>query len=74
MLCNASHHFWADFVAIMEGENKIRPATTGKCLVRTGLPFDLPAKPQQRSEKALGFDRWSLAHAAIGIEMFMARG
>jgi hypothetical protein len=42
--------------------------------VRTGLSFDLPTKSQQRSEKALGFDRWPLAHAATGIEMFMAKG
>jgi hypothetical protein len=43
MFCNARQHFWADFVAIMEGENKIGPAIVGKCFVRTGLSFDLPA-------------------------------
>ena len=45
MLCNPGQHFGADLVAIMEGENKIRPAITSKCFVRAGLPFDLPAKP-----------------------------
>jgi len=50
MLCNARKHFWADLIAIMEGKNKIRPAVTGKCFVRTGLTLDLPAKSQQRSE------------------------
>ena len=56
MLCNTRQHYGADFVAIMEGENEIRPAITGKCFVRTGLSLDLPTKPQQRSEKTLGFD------------------
>src|SRR3990172_8679250 len=74
MLCNARQHFGADFVAIVEGENKIRPAISGKCFVRTGLSFDLPAKPKQRREKTLGFDRWPLAHAAIGMERFMEKG
>jgi hypothetical protein len=74
MLCDARQHFWADFIAIMKGENIIRPAITDKCFVRTGLSFDLPAQPQKRSEKALGFDRRPLAYAAIGIEMFMAKG
>jgi glycosyltransferase involved in cell wall biosynthesis len=41
MLCDARKHFWADLVAIMKGENKIGPATTGKCFVRTGLPYDM---------------------------------
>ena len=56
MLCNTRQHYGADFVAIMEGENEIRPAITGKCFVRTGLSLYLPTKPQQRSEKTLGFD------------------
>jgi hypothetical protein len=46
MLCYTRQHFWADFVTIVEGENKIRPAITNERFVRTGLPFDLPAKPK----------------------------
>ena len=45
MLRNARQHFWTYFVAIMERENIIRPVISGKCFVRTGLPFNLPAKP-----------------------------
>lgn len=45
MLRNARQHFGAYFVAIMEGENKIRPAITSKSFVRTRLTFDLPAEP-----------------------------
>ena len=56
MFCNTRQHLWANFVAIMKGENKIRRAVTGKCFVRTRLPFDLPAQSQKRSKKALGFD------------------
>ncbi len=35
MLCNARQHFGADFVAIMEGKNIVKPAIAGKCFVRT---------------------------------------
>lgn len=56
MLCNASQHLWADLVTIVESENKIRPASAGKCFMRAGLPLDLPAQSQQRSKKAPGFD------------------
>ena len=56
MLCHTRQHFWAYFIAIMEGENIIRPVISGKCFVRAGLPFNLPAKPKQRREKALGFN------------------
>lgn len=54
---------------LREGENKIRPTITGKRFVRTGLSFELPTKPKQRRKKTLGFDRWPLAHAAIGMEI-----
>ncbi len=74
MLCDARQHFGADFVAIMEGENKIRPANAGKCFVRTGLSFYLPAQPQQSSKKMLCFYRRPLAHAAMGMEIFMGKG
>ena len=56
MLCNASQHFGADFITIVEGENKIRPAIAGKCFVRTGLSFDFPAKTRQNSKQTLGFN------------------
>jgi hypothetical protein len=46
MLCNTRQHLGADFVAIVEGENKISPAITRKCFMRTGLSFNLPAKPK----------------------------
>ena len=74
MFCNARQHFGADFVAIMEGKNKIRPAITEKCFMGTGLSLNLPTKSQQRSEKAFGFDRRPLTHAAMGREIFMAKG
>ena len=74
MLGYARQHLWADFIAFVEGKDKIRPALAGKRLVRTGLPLDLPAEPQQRGEKALGFDRRPLAHAAIGMEMLIEKG
>lgn len=45
MFCNPRQHFGADFIAFMKGKDKIRPAITGKCFVRTGLAFDLPAEP-----------------------------
>lgn len=48
----ASQHLRPDFISIMKSKNKIRITCTGKRLMRTGLPFDLPAKPKQ----ALGFD------------------
>ena len=45
MLGNPRQHFGADFIAFVEGKDKIGPAIAGKRFVRTGLAFDLPAKP-----------------------------
>ena len=73
VFCKARQHFGADFFAIVECENEIRTAITGKSYVRTGLTFHLPAQSLQCWQKKIGFDRWSLTHAAIGMEMLMER-
>ena len=53
MLCNARQHFGANFVAIMEGENIIRPAISDESFVRTGLSFNLPAEPSSAERRRL---------------------
>jgi hypothetical protein len=45
MLCHAGQHFGADFIVIVEGENKIRLATPGESFMGAGLSFHLPADP-----------------------------
>jgi len=50
MLCHACQHFGANFVAVMEGENNIRPPIPSKCLMRTCLSLDLPTKLQEGAE------------------------
>jgi hypothetical protein len=43
VFCYAGQHFRSDFIAVMEGENVIRPATPAENPMRAGLANFLPA-------------------------------
>ena len=61
MLRYAGEHFWADFIAIMESKNEIRPIRSLKCFMGTRLSFDLPANAYMSAAKtrfALTDDHW----------------
>lgn len=48
MFGNSSEHFWSDFLSVMEGEHKIRPAFPTQCSMRSGLPHLLSTEAVKR--------------------------
>ena len=54
MLCDTGKHSGADFLAIVEGEDDIRPSRPGEDAMRTGLALHRPADAQERSEDQPG--------------------
>ena len=64
MFGNTREHFGADLNALVEGEDKIRIAWTGKDSVGAGLALDLPANRKEGCENLAALRRAPLAHAA----------
>ena len=63
-LGDTGEHARPDFLAIVEGENEIRPALTGKNAVRgSALTFDHPPEREQGGEDTAGFARRPETHA-----------
>ncbi len=62
MLGDSRQHLWSDFLAVMKGKHKIRPAGMFRNLVRTALAFNGPTGSQQRGKNDFGIDAGSLAH------------
>ena len=53
-LSDALQHFWADLVAVVEGEEKVRPACALEQPVRAGTAGVLPANAQASGQHAPG--------------------
>jgi hypothetical protein len=51
-VCRCGPAFEADLLAVVEGEDEIRPVRSGKSAVRTGLTLESPTEASQRSENA----------------------
>jgi hypothetical protein len=64
MFGNPRQHFGPDFLAVVEGEYKIRPAFAGQRLMRAGLPLELPPNADKGGKDTTSLCRWPLAHAA----------
>ena len=62
--CDASKHPRPDFLAVVEGEDEVRPAVAGESAVRTCLSLKSPAEAGQGSQHATGLNGRPLAHAA----------
>lgn len=56
MLGYAGQHLWANFLMVMEGENKIRPACLCKRPMGTATSFFRPASAKQGGKKHPGFN------------------
>lgn len=52
----AGQHPWPDFLLVMEGENKIRPACFYKRPMGTATSFFRPASTEQGGKKHPGFN------------------
>ena len=64
MLGNSRQHLRPDILAVMEGENEIRPAIAGERSVGPRLPLKPPPNAEQGGENTPCLSRWPLAHAA----------
>jgi hypothetical protein len=55
VLGHTSQHLRPYLISIMERENHIGPARSGKNLVRTGFTLDVPTDTEKRGENTLCF-------------------
>lgn len=56
MLCNASQHFWPNFISLVKGENEVWPVGPLQHAMRSSLSLDRPADTQQSRKQSRCLD------------------
>ena len=74
MLLDSGKHSGGEFVAVVKGEDDVRPVSSEQSAVRVGLPLDLPSDTKRRYKQAFGLNRRPLTHATTGKEILISTG
>src|SRR5262245_58590855 len=64
MPCDSGQHARAELLAVMKGEDEIRPAFSTEGPMRAGLTLDLPTESEQGTQNPVGLRSRPPAHAA----------
>ena len=65
----ACQHARADLFIVLKCEDEIRPAVTLERPMRTGLPLDLPANPNDGGQYSAALRRWPVVRAARNVTL-----